>query len=255
MSIAKAFLLIACCGLLTTGYAGADEAAVKGRAVLAANQDAVITVRIINSFSYGGQENENESEATATIIGSDGLAVLSLYAVDPSSLAQQVREEMEDFVVKVTGLDMILADGREVPAEVVLRDKDLDIAFIRPIEKPSDEMVFVDMAANGKPELLDELVVVTQLGKVARRTHSVFLDRIEAIIEKPRTLYVPGDARGRMILSSPAFMLDGEFVGVGVMRAIRSKGMGGGIGDNVMIIVVPAADIIEASEQVPPFKE
>ncbi len=39
----------------------------------------------------------------------------------------------------------MLADGTEVPAKVILRDKDLDMAFVRPIEKPETPFAFVNI--------------------------------------------------------------------------------------------------------------
>ena len=38
---------------------------------------------------------------------------------------------------EVNDIKILLEDGAEVPAEIVLRDKDLDLAFIRPKAKPA----------------------------------------------------------------------------------------------------------------------
>lgn len=234
------------------GYS--DEAAEKGRAILEANKDAVITVRVVMSMSFGGQEREQESEATGTVIDPSGLTVLSLIATDPSAMYESFREEGGGQVVsKITDLKMILSDGTELAAEVVLRDKDLDLAFIRPVASSASPMSCVDLEHAGAPQLLDELAVLGQLGRVARRTHTVFLERVEAIVDRPRTFYVPGQYRAQDVWCSPAFTLDGQFVGIGVMRMLTSRAARGR-GDN-LIIIVPAADVREATRQVPAVGE
>ena len=57
------------------------------------------------------------------------------------------------------------------------------------------------------------------------------------------------------VSSWPAFTLDGNIVGIFVMRVIKSTGGGGGMGGdpNMTSIVLPAADIAEGAKQAPGF--
>lgn len=239
--------------LLLAGVSGSsDETAEKGRAVLAAHKDAVVTVRTVLSLSFGNSPEERTNEANGTVISADGLTVLSLTSVDPSNLMSKMGSGRKEVVSKVTGMKMILADGSELDAEVVLRDVDLDLAFVRPLVKPAAPMPYVDLAAAGNPDVLDELVILAQLGQVARRAHSVLVERVETVIDKPRKFYVLGEHRARAIVCSPAFTLDGAFVGIGVFRSITSDASGG-MGDNVLVVIVCASDIQEAAQQVPPW--
>lgn len=224
-----------------------------GREVFAANKDAVITARIVSSVSFGGDENERENESNALVIRDDGLAVLSLYALDPTAVWAAMGRSPGEVVAKVKSVEYIMPDGTEVPAEVILRDKDLDLAYIRPIEKPAEPMPHVDITQGGTAKLLEELVFIAQQGKVVRRAHVVFVQRVEAVIEKPRLLYLTGEDRQDAIFSAPAFTLDGAFVGIGALRAINSEAAGGA-GNNVMVVIVPAADIARGAEQAPPFE-
>ena len=241
--------VLLCCATMA---AFGDEVAEQGRAILAANREAVITAEVVVSYSYGGNSSERESEATATVIDPSGLAVLSLSVVDPSSVFASRGDEM---VTKVSDLKMLMANGSEVTAEVVLRDKDLDLAFIRPVEPPAEPMTFVSLDNPGHPELLDQVVALAQLGKVARREYTVFPVRIEAIVDKPRTFYVPGEHRSRGVMCSPVFLLDGKFVGIGALRMLPSKAGGGPAQGDAIVIVVPAEDIRESARQVPPVGE
>lgn len=246
-----------CLTLLCAGFclgASGDEAGEKGRALFEAHKDAVVTVRAVISLSFGGNEDERESWANGTVIDATGLTLLSLTFIDPMALYEAMGQAPEEMTSKVISLKILRPDGEEAPAEVVLRDKDLDLVFVRPVAKPKEPMAYIDITNLAQPQLLETLAVVTQLGEVARRAHSVLLERVETIVNKPRTYYVLGEHRGQALVSSPAFTLDGKFVGIGAMRAIRKESEGR-MGDSVLVIIVPSADIQEALKQVPPLAE
>ena len=231
-----------------TGRAAADEAAQQGRAVFDAVKGSVITIEAVISVSYGQDEQEDKQEANATVISADGLAVLSLAAIDPASIIQSLGDSAKDVTTKLVSLKMVFAEGNESPADVVLRDKDLDLAFVRPTAKPAQPLpcVSLDGAAAA---LLDPVVVVGQMGAVAQRTHVAFIDRVEGLVEKPRKFYILGEHRQRQVVCSPVFTLDNKFVGIGVMRAVKTDS--NAMGDNVLVVVVPGDQIKELVAQVP----
>lgn len=247
--------------------ASADNAAESGRKILDANKNAVITVELVltQKFSFQGgqsQENEIKTETTGTVISDYGLTVVSLSETDPSSIMNAIMADSQrrnmTIDIQVKDAKLLLVDDTEVPAEVILRDKDLDMAFIRPTEQRDEKFAFVDMAKAGKPQLLDQVITLNRLGKVARRVHSASIERIDAVVERPRLFYVPGKDPTNTALGSPAFTLDGEIVGVFLIRAIKDtsgggRGLFGGMGDNVIAVIVPAADVVEGAAQVPPY--
>jgi len=56
-------------------------------------------------------------------------------------------------------------------------------------------------------------------------------------------------------LGSPAFALDGNLVGMVVMRAVSSKGgASSNYRENLTSIILPAADILKAAKQAPAAK-
>lgn len=228
----------------------ADETAEQGRAVFEARKDTVVTMRIVIALSFGSRESESEQEANATLISPDGLSVLALSAVDPLQMLQERRALDDDITSRVVSIRMILPDGSEKPAEVVLRDKDLDLAFLRLTEKVDAPLAHVDLNQAGSPGLLDEVLCIMQLGRVARRSHAAFIERVEMIVERPRLFYALGNHRSRQVVCSPVFTLADEFIGVGVMR--RMAGDSEPSPDNVMVIIVPAEQIKTLSEQIPP---
>jgi len=238
--------------VLLPGYASADEAAQQGRAVFEAVKGSVITIEAVISVSYGQEEQEDKQEANATVISADGLAVLSLSAIDPASLIQSMGDNKE-VTTKLVSLKMVFAEGNEAPADVVLRDKDLDLAFVRPTAKPEKPFSCVSLDNVASASLLDPVVVIGQLGAVAQRTHVAFMDRVEGLVEKPRKFYILGEHRARQVVCSPVFTLDSKFVGIGVMRTVKTET--NSMGDNVLVVVVPGDQIKELVGQVPPRKE
>ena len=231
----------------------ADDLADKGRTVFEKNKGAVITVQAVVSVSFGQEEQEQEIWANGTVVDPTGVSVLSLMLVDPLAALADYEDLPGEATSKIVSLKMILHDSTELPAEVVLRDKDLDLAFVRPVQKPDKPMACVDMANVAKPQLLDVVAIITQLGEVARRAHSVLLERIETVIEKPRTYYVIGQHRANDVLSSPVLTLDGKFIGMGAIRSMKGTQSHRQSRGDRLVTVVAAEDVKEALTHVPPF--
>lgn len=236
-----------------------DDTAAAARKVSDDSGAAVVAVRLVIKLRMVVEgremdESERTDEIRATVIDPSGLAVCSLSEVDPSRQMDFMMEEDPDyrFEAEVVDVKILQPGGKEIPAKVVLRDRDLDLAFIRPVEAPSELMAAIDLTKRAEPQVLDQLVVLGRLGAVGNRVPSVALDRVQAIVEKPRTFYITGMETWMTGLGCPVFTLDGAAVGVLVVRAVPSVSSGdaGPYGD-AMPVVLPAADILEAAEQAP----
>lgn len=261
--------VIACLGaLLCSGIlSNADELADKGREVFKKYHRSVVTVQIVvkSKFSMGGmggQANESRQDVTGTLIDPSGLTVLSLAATDPGQMMQNVISGMSDEDSKIkletelSDVKILLEDGTEVPADVVLRDKDMDLAFVRPKTKLTAELTPLDLSKSAKVDILDEVIALNRLGNAAGRAYAASFERIAAVVERPRLFYVPETSFTTTSLGAPAFTLDGKLVGLFVVRTLRGRS-GGGMSmmgmqpDNVTGIIIPAADIQKAAKQVP----
>ena len=238
----------------------ADELAGKGREIFRKNQHAVVTVQEVLKMSYAGspRANETKQDLTGTVVDASGLTVLALSSCDPSEMYQRMagdeysRNKLE---TEVTDIKILLEDGTEVPAEIVLRDKDLDLAFIRPKAKLASPMAAVDLTKSGSAQVLDQVITLNRLNSAAGRAYAASVERITAVIQKPRTFYIPDSMMTSTTLGSPAFSLDGNFLGVLVMRSVSSKGGGArNYRENLTSIILPAEDILKAAKQAPEAK-
>jgi hypothetical protein len=248
-----------------TARAGEDED--KARAVLEKNKLAVVTVKLVikqkvSMPGRGSQEDESKVEATGTVIGPDGLTVVALSSTDPSSVYKNMMSSMMSDVqieCDVSDVKILLDDGTEVPSQIVLRDNDLDLAYVRPTEKPAKPFNFVDLADAATPQILERLVALNRMGQVANRVYAAAFERVEAIVTKPRTFYIPGKDPTNSAQGSPVFTLDGKIVGVFVLRTIKDTGGGRsalfGDNPNMLPVLLPASEILEGAKQAPPFAE
>jgi len=247
----------------------ADEVADKGREIFKKNQRAVVTVQVVVKMKFsvpgmGGQANESKQDVTGTVVDPSGLTVLALSSCEPGDMIQSMMAGMSDEDTKfkmeteLSDVKLLLDDGTELPADIVLRDKDLDLAFVRPVTKPASPMTALDLSKSATAQVLDQVITLNRLGKAAGRAYAASVERISAVVQKPRLFYVPGSEMTSTTLGSPAFLLDGNVLGVFVMRSVSQKG--GGIGmfnfrpQGLTTIILPAADILKAARQAPEAK-
>ena len=247
----------------TTSDAVAQTVEEQALAVFNQHKDAVVTVELVieqqmSMMGMGSESEESKIETTGTVIDKTGLIVVALSATDPMSMVAGLMGGMlgDDMEMKSEITDArILTDGTPIPAKMVLRDKDNDLAFIRPIETPDPPLPCIDLTANAQPSLLEQLVAVDRIGKVASRVHTIDITRVTGIVERPRLFYLTTS----QAIGAPAFSLDGKCAGIFVMRMMEQGSgssfsplsMFSGIQDNITIILRPTDIITEAAAQAP----
>jgi hypothetical protein len=260
-----------CLALTAVSFtARADEAAKAGRDILTKSQGAVVTVKLAikQSMSMGGRDSKSESktDTTGTVIDPSGLTVVSLATTDPGGMVKDAYAraiaarggDMSQFKFEseLSDVKIVLADGTEIPADVVLRDKDLDLAYLRPSDKPAKPLPFIDLKQDAKAQILDEVIVVNRLNQAANRAPAISVGRIEAIVDKPRTFYLLGGSMWGYSLGAPVFSLDGKLVGLLLLRSAKTQAdqSSGFMFSNLnqlgmMPIILPAADIVDGVKQ------
>jgi hypothetical protein len=248
----------------------ADNLAKSGRDILAKSQGAVVAVKLAikQSVSMGGRESKSESktETTGTVIDPSGLTVVSLATTDPSSTVKDAYAraiaarggDMSQFKFdsELNDVKIVLADGTEIPADVVLRDKDLDLAYLRPSDKPAKPLASIDLTKDAKAQILDEVIVINRLSQAANRAAAVSIGRIEGIIDKPRTFYLLGQSMWGYSLGAPVFSTDGKLIGIVLLRNAKTQTDqdSGFIFSNLnqwgmMPVILPASDIVDGAKQ------
>jgi len=224
-------------------------------------QKAVITVRVVirlkQTIMGQTRDQEQKLEVGGTVIDSSGLTVTSASALDPTMLfrmlsggmGNQFRMESE---VKETTL--IQADGTEVEADIVLKDSNLDMAFIQPREA-SQPFEFIPLKPVGRQlQILDSVLVVARLGKVGNRAIMASVGDINAFVKGPRSFYVCDESLGSAV-GNLAYNEEGLPVGIFLTKQTQESVEGGAglarrrSSDLTMTVLRPVEDLIEIAEQ------
>ncbi len=192
-------------------------------------------------------DQENKVETLGTIIDPAGLVVTALNQVDPARNMSGREFRMGGSMVKIEAVATLkevkvtMPDGTEIPAEIVMKDADLDLAFIR-IKTGSKEARGVtfkalDLKASGPGQVSDDVVTLARLDEVLNRVPTVSRGQITAVTKKPREFFrITNASQG-----CPTFLPDGRLLGIAVTRSVRSK--------SSQTVIIPASDVLEIADQ------
>ncbi|MGP8198910.1 MAG: serine protease [Limisphaerales bacterium] len=239
---------------LLAATARADDLADKGRQIFTNSQHAVVTIEAVvkttySSGAHASEPAETKTDVSGTVLDPSGLAVLALSSVDPADLYHQLSDKYK-IETEVTDIKLLLDDGTELPAEIILRDKDLDLAYIRPKTKPSAPMASIDFSKSSPADLLESLVVLSRLNRAAGRGYAASVERVSAVVRRPRTYYVTDASGGAISLGCPAFALNGKIVGLFVTRAVNAGDSSSrSMREYMTSIIIPAEDIMKGAKQ------
>lgn len=248
--LAASVLLAAPALALLPARGGAAEADA-GRALAKRYADAIIGVELVVTvrMKFGEREQpprEQRIEVNGTVISSSGLTVTSLAAVDPQTELEAMRASNPGGRgPELVGTDfkevkLRLADGKEVPARFVLKDADLDLAFMAPeagAENAPKEFPHVNLEQAAAGVALDRFYYVSRAPKALQRVPLVRASEVVGIVEKPRKLYLMTD----QALGAPLFDAAGRVLGISLSYFANGR--------RAAQVVLPAEDIAEMARQ------
>ncbi len=169
---------------------------------------------------------EGRVETRGTVVDASGLTAVSNTLLDAErALAGQplklpagmTRVETK---AEFSFLEIVLGDGVAVPADIVYRDQELDLAFLRPDAKIAAQRGAAFRAVNVQQaaslDVMDDVISVSRQDAGMDRTASVAIGNISSVVRGSRTFYqtsvgVPG---------VPVFGSDGTLLGVSVYRMV-----------------------------------
>ena len=241
----------------TTNAASVDPSIEAARKILAERQDSVLWISGVCKVSYtteGGSgepmnipEQERTVEILGTVISTNGMMVTALSGIDPAKEISGREVRMGGSTVRLEAssvlkeVKIIMPDGVEVPAEVVMKDMDLDLAFL---QAKSDAKEFkdatfkaVDLKDSAKVAIADVVVSISRADEVLSRQPTVYNGQVNVLVKKPRE-FIRASSGG---LGTPTFNLDGKLVGIGVLRSSKDK--------RSVSVLLPATDVEEIAVQ------
>jgi trypsin-like peptidase len=190
---------------------------------------------------------EIKIDINGTVLNSAGLTVTSLTAIDPRMQFESMRANMGPTGARMEvgetdfkEVKLRLSDGSELPARVVLKDGDLDLAFIAPEADPTadkHEFTPVKLSEPAEGMLLNTYFIISRAPKVLQRVPLVRPTLVVGIVEKPRRMFLMTDQQ----IGCPIFDQQGRVLGISVHHLTSSRSNG--------LIVLPAADVAEIAQQ------
>lgn len=256
--------LAAATALATTA---ASELQDTGRKIAADHQDSIVWISVIAKIAMSAegdvpaqvktalaaQDKEEKSEVTGTVVDASGLIVTALGGLDKSSNVdgQTINTPMGEIKLKasceIKEVKVITADGSEIPADLVMKDEDLGLAFIKvrtdSEEAKGVEFKAIDLNDSAKGELLDPCIALGRMDESLDRQTSLSTTEISGITTRPRTFYrVDTDSIG-----CPVFLANGKLLGVSVVRKPKSGSGDGQI--KLTPVILPAADVAKVAAQ------
>jgi hypothetical protein len=249
-------------------FAASGELKAQARKIQETNQDAIVGLSIIArqeikpegeaaskipADAFGGPKDQ-KSETNGTVVDASGLIVTSLGSISAAEMADG--QEMDTRVGKVTlrvkseikEVKVILGDGTEVPADLVMKDADLDLAFFR-VRADSPEakgVTFkaIDLANSAVAAPLDDVVILGRMGASMGRQPMVYTGEVLGSVKKPRELlYVQTLGQG-----IPVFTPEGKLVGIATVRKPSKGGAANGRME-MQPAVLPAKDVLKVADQ------
>ncbi len=243
--------------LLAAPLAHAADGSLKDKALAlhSAYQDSVLFLSAVVEVEMTAGDNpakkeERKVEMLGTVIGKDGLIVVSLSTLDVASTIDGRMVNGPQGPVKLSAkgttkeVKILMPDGTETAAKVAFKDTDLDLAFIRPEKPEGVKLTALDTANSAPMALLDDVIVLGRLGKDLNRQPVVMTNEIISLITKPRIFA----KMGTQALGIPVFNKEGKFLGIGINR-FSPKGDTEGQGPVPSNVILPAADLLESAAQ------
>lgn len=242
--------LLAAAAPFSALHAAPDAEAAAGRALVKRYADAVVGVELVVTLrmKFGEREQpprEQRIEVNGTVISPTGLTVTTLGEVDPQTTLEMMRSGSsggrgpEIVGSEFKEVKLRLADGKEVAARFVLKDADLDLAFMAPepsAENAGRQFAHVKLDESAEGALLDTCFFVARAPKTLQRVPMVRATEIIGVVEKPRRLYLlPDPAMG-----SPVFNAQGRVLGITLQHFANGRRTG--------LVVLPAEDIAEMAK-------
>jgi S1-C subfamily serine protease len=256
------FLAAALAALLSTAAVAADITQ-SARDLFTRTQPSLVSVSAMSKMDMSGSGlpmrglgDAQETACVGLVVDASGLTVVSYTALNPieavmGALRSRMGGDEEESsagkpTTELSRIQMRLADGTEVPARLVFKDKELDMAFLVPDPKEGEKaptFTPVSLAAGATARELDDIVVLGRQSKTLGYQPTVSVGHVTAVVSKPRTMY---DLSTPAQPGTPIFLPDGKLLGLTATMAGEARGL---LSGGMEQLVLPTAEIAKLAEQ------
>lgn len=235
-----------CLGVFFSPVGRADEIGDGIRHVSEKHAAALVTVKFLLRMESQYGKRETESEITGIMIDPKGLVLCA-----NSKLGAPRRFGS----VTPTDIKVLIGDDIDgLPARVMARDSELDLAWVQ-VKEPGDKTFdFLDLERAAAPQVGDRIFALRRMAKFFDRAPLVSEGRIAGRTKKPRELIIP--TYMALDAGQPVFTERGEVAGIAVLQlpeddeyeanpmafAAMGRDLAGGL-------ILPTAQVKKATER------
>jgi len=230
-------ILLAVFSAPVTASAQIEEQA---RQILEDNKSALVVVTVQSTLEAGTSgepllSREQQRRTLGVTIGDDGLIIVSNSAIDASVGLEGQQAQLEEEVVTIqtaksvfTDVEISYGDTTLLHGKVIRQDEGADVAFIMPDKSQAETLGktfdFIDLSKfAATAQAADQVIGLSRASGVYGYMPIMAIGRITGVFKSDRTYFVTeaGTAQG-----IPVFTMDGNPVGVTVVRIIDGKPSG-----------------------------
>jgi hypothetical protein len=211
---------------------------------------ALVSIKFVLKMEGQFGDRENETEVTGVMIDPGGLVLASSSQLGTPRFMRRFGNATP------TDIKVLLGDDTEgLPAKVLARDTELDLAWVQLKEPGKKKFDSLDLSKAAQPAVGQSLLFLRKMGKYFDRAMTVSDLRVAGRTGKPRDLFIPTGGAS-LEPGLPVFTPAGEVVGIVVLQLpdadeLESNmgalaGLGRDIGSG---LILPTAEVIKATER------
>lgn len=234
--------------------------------ILKDREPALVTVKFVLKVKLGGMmggmgDQESDTEITGVMIDPKGLVLCSNTQLGGFTglMKRFMGGRGGEITATPTDLKVLIGDDVEgVDAELIARDSELDLAWVKVKEPAETPYPFVDFADGARAEIGDRVFAIREMDKYFGRSPVVAEGRIGGKTLKPRELYIP-TAEFATAMGMPVYSAKGQVIGVMVMQMpmdeesdenpLAMMSMMSGMQDMMGGFILPAANVVKATSR------
>ena len=221
-TLALTFALLSVFGAWCVPAARAQDDPAVFQQLMREKAETVVSIKLllkIKGARFGPEGHQVEQDTSGLMIDPSGLVLTSsneMGGVPPA--LKQVMAQLGEISIEPTNIKVLIGtDPKEYDAEILTRDSELDLAWLRIKNEEGMKFAAQDLTEAADCKLGQKLFTLDRTDKFFDRAPVIEEFRIAGITTKPRHLYVPNTILGSGFCT-PIYTDNGKFVGVKILQ-------------------------------------
>ncbi len=185
--------------------------------LLAEHAGAIVQVKyVLRIKGPKGPDRSSDAEASGVMIDPSGLLLVSNANLGMSELMRRMGSS-QGLSANATELRVLIGDDTEgLPAQLVARDTELDLSWVKIDDPKERKFEALDLSASAEPQPGDTLVLLSRTAQFLGHAPVAVEAQVAGRTDRPHPLILVDGTGG--LHGAPAFTLAGKLAGVSVLQ-------------------------------------